>query len=225
MAEEQLRPGDARARRPALPDRSVADPPGHLVRRGAAAAGRAARTAVPRKRLYSPTTYIFVLWMVGSSLVLLAVATVFLRNQVKSLRRLAAAADSFGKGRAVAPFKIEGAARSSPGGGRVHDDARPHPAPDPPTHRDAGRRLARSAHAADADEARARAARQRPGCRRAQSRRRRDGAHGPRLSRFRSRRRAPRRRSKPTSRSCSRTSPHRCGATGRRCRWRARPSI
>lgn len=63
----------------------------------------------PRELLYSSTTYIFVLWMVGSSLVLLAVATVFLRNQVRSLRRLAAAADSFGKGRPVPFFKVEGA--------------------------------------------------------------------------------------------------------------------
>jgi two-component system osmolarity sensor histidine kinase EnvZ len=64
---------------------------------------------VPSKRLFSPTTYIFVMWMVGSSLVLLAVAIVFLRNQVKSLRRLAAAADAFGKGRPTPPLKIEGA--------------------------------------------------------------------------------------------------------------------
>jgi two-component system, OmpR family, osmolarity sensor histidine kinase EnvZ len=64
---------------------------------------------VPRKRLFSPTTYIFVMWMAGSSLVLLTVATVFLRNQVKSLRRLATAADSFGKGRPVPFFRIEGA--------------------------------------------------------------------------------------------------------------------
>src|SRR5258707_59094 len=41
--------------------------------------------------------------------VLLAVATVFLRNQVKSLRRLAAAADGFGKGLEVPFFKVEGA--------------------------------------------------------------------------------------------------------------------
>jgi two-component system osmolarity sensor histidine kinase EnvZ len=64
---------------------------------------------VPRNRLSSSTTYIFVMWMLGSSLVLLAVATVFLRNQVKSLRRLAEAADSFGKGRPVPSFKVEGA--------------------------------------------------------------------------------------------------------------------
>jgi two-component system, OmpR family, osmolarity sensor histidine kinase EnvZ len=66
-------------------------------------------TEVPWDRLYSSTTYIFVMWMVGSSLVLLAVATLFLRNQVKSLRRLAAAAEGFGKGRPVPFFKIEGA--------------------------------------------------------------------------------------------------------------------
>jgi two-component system, OmpR family, osmolarity sensor histidine kinase EnvZ len=64
---------------------------------------------VPRKRLTTPTTYIFILWMIGSSLVLLIVAAIFLRNQVKSLRRLAAAADGFGKGRPVAFSKIEGA--------------------------------------------------------------------------------------------------------------------
>jgi two-component system, OmpR family, osmolarity sensor histidine kinase EnvZ len=64
---------------------------------------------VPRKRLFSSTTYIFLMWMVGSSLVLLALATIFLRNQVKSLRRLAAAADGFGKGRPVPFFKVEGA--------------------------------------------------------------------------------------------------------------------
>jgi two-component system, OmpR family, osmolarity sensor histidine kinase EnvZ len=66
-------------------------------------------THVPFSRLYTPTTYIFILWMVGSSVILLCVAGVFLRNQVKSLRRLAAAADGFGKGRSVVFTKVEGA--------------------------------------------------------------------------------------------------------------------
>src|SRR5262249_56301654 len=52
---------------------------------------------------------IFGVWRRGWSVVLLAVAAVFLRNQVKALRRLAEAADSFGKGRPVASFKVEGA--------------------------------------------------------------------------------------------------------------------
>lgn len=68
------------------------------------------QVAVPKKRLFTPTTYIFVLWMTGSSLVLFAVATLFMRNQVKSLRRLAVAAEWFGKGRDVVNFKLEGAA-------------------------------------------------------------------------------------------------------------------
>ncbi len=66
-------------------------------------------THVPFSRLYTPTTYIFILWMVGSSVILLCVAGIFLRNQVKSLRRLAAAADGFGKGRPVVFTKVEGA--------------------------------------------------------------------------------------------------------------------
>jgi two-component system, OmpR family, osmolarity sensor histidine kinase EnvZ len=64
---------------------------------------------VSRKRLTTPTTYIFILWMIGSSLVLLFVAAIFLRNQMKSLRRLAIAAEGFGKGRPVAFSKVEGA--------------------------------------------------------------------------------------------------------------------
>jgi two-component system osmolarity sensor histidine kinase EnvZ len=64
----------------------------------------------PVKRLASSTTYIFVLWMVGTSLIVFAVATIFMRNQVKSVRRLAAAARAFGKGGDVPNFKPEGAA-------------------------------------------------------------------------------------------------------------------
>jgi two-component system, OmpR family, osmolarity sensor histidine kinase EnvZ len=67
------------------------------------------QVAAPRKRLFTPTTYIFVLWMAGSSLVLLAVASIFMRNQVRALRRLAAAAEGLGKGRDVPDFRLEGA--------------------------------------------------------------------------------------------------------------------
>jgi two-component system osmolarity sensor histidine kinase EnvZ len=63
----------------------------------------------PRRRLFSSTTYVFVIWMVGSSLLLFGVATIFLRNQVKAVRRLARAADEFGKGRDVPDFPAEGA--------------------------------------------------------------------------------------------------------------------
>ncbi|NQU62348.1 MAG: two-component sensor histidine kinase [Rhodospirillales bacterium] len=68
------------------------------------------RVITPRKRLFSSTTYVFVIWMVGTSLILFAVATIFMRNQVKPIRRLAIAADDFGMGRDVSAFKPEGAA-------------------------------------------------------------------------------------------------------------------
>ncbi len=67
------------------------------------------RVLAPGRRLFSPTTYIFILWMVGSALVLFAIAIAFMRNQIRSIRRLAIAADSFGKGRDVPDFKPEGA--------------------------------------------------------------------------------------------------------------------
>jgi len=63
----------------------------------------------PRKRLFSSTTYVFVLWMVGSSMLLFSVAVLFLNIQVRSVRRLARAADSFGKGHDVPDFQPEGA--------------------------------------------------------------------------------------------------------------------
>ena len=62
-----------------------------------------------RKRLFSSTTYVFVIWMTGTAMILFGVAAIFMRNQVRPIRRLAAAADNFGKGRDVPSFKPEGA--------------------------------------------------------------------------------------------------------------------
>jgi two-component system, OmpR family, osmolarity sensor histidine kinase EnvZ len=67
------------------------------------------RVLIPRKRLTASNVDIFILWMVGSSLVLLSVAILFLRNQVRPIERLAYAAEAFGKGRAVPDFKPYGA--------------------------------------------------------------------------------------------------------------------
>jgi two-component system, OmpR family, osmolarity sensor histidine kinase EnvZ len=64
---------------------------------------------VRRRRLFSSTTYLFFLWMVGTSLALLAFATIFMRNQVRPIKRLAQAADDFGRGRDVRDFRPSGA--------------------------------------------------------------------------------------------------------------------
>jgi two-component system osmolarity sensor histidine kinase EnvZ len=63
----------------------------------------------PERRLFTPTSYIFILWMVGSAIVLFAVAILFMRNQIRPIKRLAIAADALGKGRDVSNFKMEGA--------------------------------------------------------------------------------------------------------------------
>jgi two-component system, OmpR family, osmolarity sensor histidine kinase EnvZ len=52
-----------------------------------------------RSQTYASNSQIFLLWMVGTSLVLLTVAILFLRNQIKPILRLSEAAESFGKGR------------------------------------------------------------------------------------------------------------------------------
>ena len=64
---------------------------------------------VNEKRLISSTTDIFVFWMVGTSLVLALIAAYFLRQQIRPIRRLAAAADRFGKGHTDVDLKPSGA--------------------------------------------------------------------------------------------------------------------
>jgi two-component system osmolarity sensor histidine kinase EnvZ len=68
------------------------------------------QAVVERRRLFSSTTYVFFLWMLGTSLVLLSMATLFMRGQVRPIRKLAQAADDFGKGRDVGEFVLDGAA-------------------------------------------------------------------------------------------------------------------
>jgi two-component system osmolarity sensor histidine kinase EnvZ len=63
-----------------------------------------------RAQTYASNSHIFLLWMVGSSVILLTVAILFLRNQIRPILRLAEAADAFGKGRSMADdFRPRGA--------------------------------------------------------------------------------------------------------------------
>jgi two-component system, OmpR family, osmolarity sensor histidine kinase EnvZ len=67
------------------------------------------RVFAPRNAAYASNSGIFLLWMVGTSSVLLIVAIAFLRNQIRPILRLADAAESFGKGREVPNFRPRGA--------------------------------------------------------------------------------------------------------------------
>ncbi len=65
---------------------------------------------LPERRIYTPTTEVFIAWMAGSSILLSAIALLFMRNQIRPIRRLADAAEAIGKGREVPWFRLEGAA-------------------------------------------------------------------------------------------------------------------
>lgn len=62
-----------------------------------------------RKRLYSRTTPLVLIWTTASALLLFIVASLFMRNQIRPLRRLADAAERFGKGQDLGDYRPEGA--------------------------------------------------------------------------------------------------------------------
>jgi len=62
-----------------------------------------------RSQMLATNWHIFLVWMVLSSLIILAIAVAFLRNQVRPILRLARAAEAFGRGRDVPDFRPAGA--------------------------------------------------------------------------------------------------------------------
>jgi two-component system osmolarity sensor histidine kinase EnvZ len=67
------------------------------------------RVFAQRSRAYASNSEIFIFWMLGTSSILLIVAVLFLRNQIRPILRLAEAAESFGKGREAPNFRPRGA--------------------------------------------------------------------------------------------------------------------
>jgi two-component system, OmpR family, osmolarity sensor histidine kinase EnvZ len=67
------------------------------------------RVFARRGAAYASNSEIFLLWMLGTSSVLIVIAVLFLRNQIRPILRLADAAESFGKGREVPNFRPRGA--------------------------------------------------------------------------------------------------------------------
>ena len=62
-----------------------------------------------RKRFFSRTTPLVIIWTTVSALILFGVASIFMRNQIRPISRLSEAAEQFGKGDAPIAFKPEGA--------------------------------------------------------------------------------------------------------------------
>lgn len=67
------------------------------------------RILARRNQAYASNSHIFLVWMVGTSLVLIIIAIIFLRNQIKPIQALAFAAEKFGKGQEVGDFRPRGA--------------------------------------------------------------------------------------------------------------------
>ncbi|MEQ9643196.1 MAG: ATP-binding protein [Alphaproteobacteria bacterium] len=80
--------------------RRIADGEAYVIR--TQVGDGALSVVVPANRFTSATAHIVALWTVGSSLALLAVAVIFLRNQVRPIRQLSHAAQRFGHGEDIA---------------------------------------------------------------------------------------------------------------------------
>lgn len=67
------------------------------------------RIIAPRERAVATQAHIFVVWLFLATLLLMGVAILFIRNQVRAIERLAEAAEAFGRGEARERFKPHGA--------------------------------------------------------------------------------------------------------------------
>jgi len=84
-------------RYPAYVDIQVQEPQGVL------------RIIAPRERAVATQAHIFVLWLAVATILLMGVAILFIRNQVRAIERLADAAEAFGRGETAPRFKPHGA--------------------------------------------------------------------------------------------------------------------
>ncbi len=67
------------------------------------------KVLILERRLYSSSANIFLLWVLGTSLILFAIAVFFMRNQIRPIKKLAMMAERMGKGQDLTGFKPEGA--------------------------------------------------------------------------------------------------------------------
>ena len=67
------------------------------------------RIIAPRERAVATQAHIFVVWLFIATVLLMGVAILFIRNQVRAIERLAEAAEAFGRGEARERFKPHGA--------------------------------------------------------------------------------------------------------------------
>jgi len=64
---------------------------------------------IPSKKIANHTTYIFVMWVFGSGLLLVITSLILIKNQIRSIINLTSVARDFGKGKSPHHFKPTGA--------------------------------------------------------------------------------------------------------------------
>ena len=120
--------------------------------------GKVLRVFARRSQAYASNTHIFLIWMVGTSLVLLMIAIPFLRNQIRPILNACRGRRKLRQGPAhAARFPAARRRRGAPRRLRLHPDARAHRTADRAAHRHADRRQPRSADHPDPLQAAARA--------------------------------------------------------------------
>ena len=67
------------------------------------------RFIAARERVFAPTGYVFIFWLITTTVVSSWISIVFIRRQSDPIRELAAAAAAFGKGQDISGFKPRGA--------------------------------------------------------------------------------------------------------------------
>ena len=64
--------------------------------------------SVHKDRLYNETAFVFLLWMFFASLILLLLSYLFMKGQIRPLKRLAIIAETFGRGLDAPELKVSG---------------------------------------------------------------------------------------------------------------------
>ncbi len=67
------------------------------------------RFIAARERVFAPTGYVFIFWLITATVLLSLISILFIRRQSDPIKELADAATSFGKGQDISDFKPRGA--------------------------------------------------------------------------------------------------------------------
>ena len=67
------------------------------------------RFIAARERVFAPTGFVFIFWLITATVLLSLVSILFIRNQARPITELADAADAFGKGQDISSYKPSGA--------------------------------------------------------------------------------------------------------------------